>query len=289
MKLGRNDLCWCHSGKKYKSCHMEMDQQIEEYARLGAMVPTHDMIKGEAEIEKMRKACKANTMVLDYVEPFIKEGISTEEINQLVDEYTRKIGGIPATLGYEGYPKSVCTSIDEVVCHGIPDSNRILKSGEIMNIDASTIIDGYYGDSSRMYCIGEVKPEYKKLVEVTKECLELGLAEVKPWTFLGNVGYVINKHAKKNGFTVVREIGGHGIGREFHEEPWVSHIGQRDTDYLLVPGMIFTIEPMINFGKASVVEDATDGWTIRTRDGLPSAQWEYTILVTETGAEVLAH
>ena len=140
-----------------------------------------------------------------------------------------------------------------------------------------------------MYCIGEVSAELKKLVEVTKECLELGLAQVKPWTFLGDVGFVINEHAKKNGYTVVREIGGHGIGTEFHEEPWVSHIGQKNTDYLLVPGMTFTIEPMINLGRAAVVEDATDGWTIRTKDGKASAQWEYTILVTETGAEVLSY
>ena len=289
MKIGRNDLCWCKSGKKYKSCHMELDEEMQSYAHAGAMIPTRDMIKNEAMIEGMRKAGKANTMVLDYVEQFIKPGISTEEINQLVDEYTRKIGGIPATLGYEGYPKSVCTSIDEVVCHGIPDPNRILKEGEILNIDCTTIVDGYYGDASRMYCIGEVLEEKKKLVQVAKECLELGLAEVKPFKFLGDVGYVINKHAKKNGFTVVREIGGHGLGREFHEEPWVSHIGQMNTDYLLVPGMIFTIEPMINLGKANVVEDAQDGWTIRTADHKPSAQWEYTILVTKTGAEVLSY
>ncbi len=289
MKIGRNDLCWCNSGKKYKSCHMEFDQEIEEYARAGAMVPTRDMIKNEAAIEGMRKAGKANTMVLDYVEPFVKEGISTEELNVIVDEYTRKIGGIPATLGYEGYPKSVCTSINEVVCHGIPDPKRILKSGDIINIDATTIVDGFYGDASRMYCIGDVAKEHKKLVEVTKECLELGLAQVKPWAFLGNVGFVINQHAKKCGYSVVREIGGHGIGTEFHEEPWVSHIGQMNTDYLLVPGMVFTIEPMINLGKASVIEDATDGWTIRTLDGKPSAQWEYTVLVTETGYEILSH
>lgn len=289
MKIGRNDLCWCNSGKKYKNCHMEFDEKLAWYAEQGAMVPTRDMIKNEEVIERMRIAGKTNTMVLDYVEPFIKEGISTEEINQIVDEYTRKLGGIPATLGYEGYPKSVCTSINEVVCHGIPDPNRILKSGDIINIDATTIVNGCYGDASRMYCIGDVSAEHRKLVEVTKECLELGFAEVKPWTFLGDVGFVINQHAKKNGYTVVREIGGHGVGTEFHEEPWVSHIGQKNTDYLLVPGMTFTIEPMINLGRAAVVEDPTDGWTIRTADGKPSAQWEYTILVTETGAEILSY
>jgi methionyl aminopeptidase len=268
---------------------MEIDQELASYAKMGAMIPTHDMIKSESQIEGMRKAGKANTMVLDYIEAYVKEGISTEELNTLVDDYTRKIGGIPATLGYEGYPKSVCTSINEVVCHGIPDPNRILKSGDIINVDATTIIDSFYGDASRMYYIGDVLPEHKRLVEVAKECLELGLAQVKPWSFLGNVGYVINKHAKKNGYSVVREIGGHGLGTEFHEEPWVSHIGQMNTDYILVPGMIFTIEPMINLGKAAVVEDAKDGWTIRTADNKPSAQWEYTILVTDTGAEILSY
>lgn len=289
MKIERNDMCWCHSGKKYKSCHMEMDQKLQSYAKSGAMIPTRDMIKTPAQIEGMRKAGKANSMVLDFVEPYVKEGVSTEELNVLVDEYTRKIGGIPATLGYDGYPKSVCTSINEVVCHGIPDAKRFLVSGDIINVDATTIVDGFYGDASRMYCIGEVLPEHRRLVEVAKECLELGLAQVKPWSFLGNVGFVINQHAKKCGYTVVREIGGHGIGTEFHEEPWVSHIGQMNTDYLLVPGMTFTIEPMVNLGKASVVEDLGDGWTIRTADKKPSAQWEYTILVTETGAEILSY
>lgn len=289
MKLGRNDLCWCNSGKKYKNCHMELDEAIQSYADAGAMVPTRDMIKNEETIRGVREAGRVNTMVLDYAEQFVKAGVSTEEINQKIDEYTRKLGGIPATLGYEGYPKSVCTSIDDVVCHGIPDPNRILKEGEIINIDCTTIVNGYYGDASRMYCIGEVTAEKKKLVQVTKEALELGLAQVKPFGFLGDVGYVINQYAKKNGFTVVREIGGHGLSTEFHEEPWVSHIGQRNTDYLLVPGMIFTIEPMINMGKAAVVEDLGDGWTIRTADHKPSAQWEYTILVTNTGAEVLSH
>lgn len=268
---------------------MGLDQELEAYAELGAMIPTHDMIKSQSQIEGMRRAGRANTMVLDYVERYIKEGISTQEINDIVDDYTRKIGGIPATLGYEGYPKSVCTSINEVVCHGIPDSNRILTSGDIINVDATTIMDGYYGDASRMYCIGDVSPEHKRLVEVAKECLELGLSEVKPWSYLGNVGYVINQHAKKHGYSVVKEIGGHGLGTEFHEDPWVSHIGQRNTDYLLVPGMVFTIEPMINLGKAAVVEDLGDGWTIRTADKKPSAQWEYTILVTKEGAEIISY
>ena len=183
---------------------------------------------------------------------------------------------------------SVCISVDDVVCHGIPSEDTILKSGQIVNVDCTTIFNGYYGDASRMYCIGEVSEAAEKLVRVTKECLDLGLQEVKPWGFLGDVGYVINKHAKDNGYSVVREIGGHGIGEELHEEPWVSHIGERGHDILLVPGMVFTIEPMINMGKPDVFEDEDDGWTIYTYDGQPSAQFEYTIAVTDDGAEILS-
>lgn len=265
-----------------------MDAKIQMYKDQGKKVPTHEMRKTKEQIEGIRRAGELNTKVLDAVTPYVKEGVSTEELNRIVHEFTVEHGGIPATLGFQGYPKSVCTSINEVVCHGIPDPDRILKSGDIINIDCTTILDGYYGDASRMYCIGEVEPETKKLVEVAKECLELGLKEVKPWGFLGDVGYVINEHATKNGFSIVREIGGHGVGVDFHEEPWVSHIGKRGTDYLLVPGMIFTIEPMVNMGVADVYEDEEDGWTIYTDDGKPSAQWEYTVLVTEDGYEVLS-
>lgn len=288
MKLGRNDACWCGSGKKYKACHMYFDEKLHSYALQGHMIPSHDMIKTPAQIDGIRKAGEVNTRVLDYVEPYVKEGITTEEINRLVHEYTIKLGGIPAPLNYEGFPKSVCTSIDDVVCHGIPSEKRILKSGDIVNIDCTTIYNGFYGDASRMYCIGEVSPEKKKLVDVAKECLELGFAEVKPYGFLGDVGYVINQHAMENGYTIVREIGGHGVGLDFHEDPWVSHIGTRNTDYLLAPGMTFTIEPMVNMGKADVVTNEEDGWTVSTKDGMPSAQWEYTLVVTETGAEILS-
>lgn len=288
MKLGRNDLCWCGSGKKYKNCHLAFDDKIEEFKNKGAIVPTHDMIKTPEQIAGIREAGRINSMVLDHVEPYVKEGISTGELDKIVHDYTIELGAIPACLGYEGYPKSVCTSINEVVCHGIPDPNRILKSGDIINVDCTTIYSGYYGDASRMYCIGDVGPETRKLVEVTKECLDLGLKEVKPFTFLGDVGYVINEHATKNGFSVVRDICGHGVGVGFHEEPFVSHVGRRGTDMLIVPGMTFTIEPMINMGSPEFYQDEDDGWTISTEDGLPSAQWEYTILVTETGTEILS-
>ncbi|BBF43201.1 methionine aminopeptidase [Lachnospiraceae bacterium KM106-2] len=289
MIIGRNDPCWCGSQVKYKNCHLQLDEKIKEYADRGAMVPNHDMIKNQEEIEGIRKASEINTMVLDKVSEYVKPGVSTEELNKIIHEYTLELGAIPATLGYEGYPKSVCISINEVVCHGIPSEKTILKDGDIVNIDCTTIYNTYFGDASRMYCVGNVSEEKRKLVQVTKECLDLGLAEVKPFKFLGDIGYVINKHAKENGYTVVREIGGHGVGLEMHEEPWVSHIGQRNTDILLVPGMIFTIEPMVNMGTADVYQDDSDGWTIYTEDGKPSAQWEYTILVTEDGAEVLSH
>ena len=250
-------------------------------------MPGHEIIKNEKQIAGIREAGKLNTEILDRVSEFIKEGISTEEINHLVHEYTISHGGIPAPLGYEGYPKSVCVSIDEVVCHGIPDKNRILKQGEIVNVDVTTILNGYFADASRMFCIGDVGQEKQKLVEFTKECLELGVQAAKPWGYLGDIGYVISQHAYENGYSVVREIGGHGVGLEFHEEPWVSHIGEPNTDMILVPGMIFTIEPMINIGAEDVYEDEKDGWTIRTKDGKPSAQWEYTLLITETGNEIL--
>lgn len=246
------------------------------------------MIKTPAQIEGVRRAGIVNNRILDLVGEMIKPGITTEDINTLVHESTIRLGGIPAPLNFEGYPKSVCTSINEVVCHGIPDPKRVLLEGDIINVDVTTIVDGYYADASRMYCIGEVSPEASKLVRVTKESVELALKEARAWGHLGDIGAAISQHISANGFTVVREIGGHGVGLDFHEEPWVSHIGTRGTDMLLVPGMIFTIEPMVNAGKPDVVQDDEDGWTIYTKDGSLSAQWEYTVLITEQGPEVLA-
>ena len=287
-KIGRNDPCWCGRGAKYKNCHLAFDQKLEYYAILGVEVPERNMIKLPDQIEGIRHAGVINNQILDLVDEFIKPGISTEDINTLVHENTIKLGGIPAPLNFEGYPKSVCTSVNEVVCHGIPDPGRILREGDILNVDVTTILNGYYADASRMYCIGKVSPEAEKLVRVAKESLELGLKEARAWSHLGNVGAAISEHVYANGYTVVREIGGHGVGLDFHEEPWVSHIGTRGTDMLLVPGMIFTIEPMINAGNADVIHDEEDGWTVSTKDGSLSAQWEYTILITEDGPEVLA-
>ena len=200
---------------------------------------------------------------------------------------TVQMGGVPAPLGYEGFPKSVCTSINEVVCHGIPSKDVILKEGDIVNVDVSTLYKGYFSDSSRMYCIGEVSEEKKKLVEVTRECMEKGIAMVQPWNFLGDMAQAVNDHAKANGYSIVVEIGGHGIGLEFHEEPFVSYVTSAGTEMLMVPGMVFTIEPMVNMGSSEIFTDKNDGWTVYTKDKKPSAQWEVTVAVTENGHEVL--
>lgn len=289
LKIGRNDPCWCGSGKKYKVCHQAFDDKLKLLKMQGNKIPTHKMIKTPEQIAGIRAAGEMNTKVLDYISPFVKEGVTTDELNTLVHEYTLSLGGIPAPLNYEGYPKSVCISINEVVCHGIPSPDRVLKSGDIVNVDCTTIYNGYYGDASRMFCIGDVDPKWKKLAEDTKIALDLGVAAVKPWGHLGDVGYAINTFAREQGYSVVREIGGHGVGVEFHEEPWVSHIGQKGKDIVLAPGMTFTIEPMINLGKPDVYQDDEDGWTIYTEDGSPSAQWEYTLLLTEEGIEILSH
>ena len=288
MKIGRNDKCWCGSGKKYKACHMSFDNRIKDYWNRGYEVPDHSMIKTPEQIEGIREAGKKNTMVLDFITPYVKEGVSTGELNRLIEEYTREIGGIPACLGYQGYPKSVCISIDDVVCHGIPSDDQILKSGQILNVDCTTIYNGYFGDASRMFCIGDVSEEKKKLVRVTKECVDLALAATKPWGTMGDMGYVCNKHAVENGYSVVREIGGHGVGLEFHEDPFVSYVIRKGTGMMLVPGLMFTIEPMINAGMAGVYTDKRNGWEVHTEDGKDSAQWEVQVLVTEDGCEIIS-
>ena len=289
FKLGRNDPCWCGSGKKYKKCHEEFDDKIAYIKSEGHIVPDHSIIKTPEQIEKIKESCKINIAVLDYVAENIRTGMTTQDIDDLVSSKTAELGGIPAPLNYEGYPKSVCTSINEVVCHGIPSDKVVLKDGDIINVDVSTIYNGYFSDSSRMFCIGDVSPEKKKLVEVVKECVELGLEKVKPWGFLGDMGQAVNDHAKANGYSVVREIGGHGVGLEFHEDPWVSYVSKAGEEMLMVPGMIFTIEPMVNMGTARVYVDKDDDWTIYTADKKPSAQWEIMVLVTETGHEVLCY
>ncbi len=289
-KLGRNDPCWCGSGKKYKHCHIDFDERIDHFRREGHIVPTHEMIKTPEQIDGIRQSSKINIAVLDLIAKKICAGMTTGEIDKIVYEETTRLGGIPAPLNYEGFPKSVCTSINNQVCHGIPSDKIVLREGDIINVDVSTIYNGYFSDSSRMFCIGSVSDEAANLVKVAKECVELGLQEVRPWGFLGDIAQVVSDHAHKNGYTVVREIGGHGIGLEFHEDPWVGYVGKKGTDMLLVPGMVFTIEPMVNQGSYHVRmdEDGQD-WIVVTSDGKLSAQWEITVAVTENGFEVLTY
>ena len=266
---------------------MEILDRLLELANQGEMIPDVNMLKTPEQIESIKKSAALNTAVLDYVAAHIKAGMSTADIDKLVYDYTTAHGGIPAPLGYEGFPKSVCTSLNNEVCHGIPDENVILEEGDIINVDVSTILDGYYSDASRMFAIGEVSEEAKILLKVTEECVELGLAAAKPWGHLGDIAHAINSHAQKHGYSVVEEIGGHGIGLEFHEEPFVSYVTPAGTEMVLVPGMIFTIEPMINEGSPEFFIDMDNGWTVYTEDDGLSAQIEYMVLVTETGVEVL--
>lgn len=267
----------------------ELDKKILYLQNKGHLVPSRDLIKTPEQIEGIRRSGVVNTGVLDLIEKEIHEGMTTAQIDRLVFDYTVSHGAIPAPLNYEGFPKSVCTSINEVVCHGIPSEKEILRDGDIINVDVSTILDGYFSDASRMFMIGNVSPEKRRLVEVTKECLEIGMEAAKPFGFVGDIGNAIQKHAEKNGYSVVRDLCGHGVGLKFHEEPEVTHFGRKGTGMLLVPGMVFTIEPMINMGRYDVYIDSDDGWTVLTDDGLPSAQWEHTFVMTETGLEILTH
>ena len=267
----------------------ELDKKVLAFQDRGVLVPPRTLIKTPEQIEGIRRSGVVNTGVLDLVASEIRAGMSTAEIDRLVYEYTMDHGAIPAPLNYEGFPKSVCTSVNEVVCHGIPSEDEILEEGDIINVDVSTILDGYYSDASRMFVIGETTPEKQRLVDVARECLEIGMKAAQPWGFVGDIGKAIAKHAHKNGFSVVRDMCGHGVGLEFHEEPEVDHYDTRRRGMLLVPGMTFTIEPMINMGTWEVFVDEEDDWTVVTEDELPSAQWEHTFVMTEHGLEILSH
>lgn len=267
----------------------ELDRKILYYQNNGYLVPSRELIKTPEQIEGIRESAKINNAILDIVATKIQAGMSTEDINTIVHEYTIDQGAIPAPLNYEGFPKSVCVSINEVVCHGIPNEDDVLQNGDIVNVDVTTIYKGFFADASRMFVIGKTTPAKQKLVNVAKECLEIGLAAAKPYGFVGDIGNAIEKHAKKNGFSVVRDLCGHGVGNAFHEEPNVDHFGKKRTGMLLVPGMVFTIEPMINMGTYEVFIDEEDGWTVVTEDEKPSAQWEHTILMTENGPEIIAY
>lgn len=288
MELKRNSKCWCGSGKKYKQCHESFDEKLIALRLKGNIVPDRSLIKNDKDIIGIKKSAAINNGVLDLVASKICAGMSTEDIDKLVYDYTVSRGAIPAPLNYEGFPKSVCTSINDEVCHGIPSADVILQEGDIVNVDVSTIYHGYYSDASRMFMIGEVSEEAKRLVEVTKECLEIGIKAIKPWGHVGDIGAAIVAHAHKNGFSVVRDFAGHGVGKEFHEDPVVSHVAMKNTGMILVPGMIITVEPMINAGDWQLFIDADNGWTAYTEDGSLSAQWENMILITEHGVEILS-
>lgn len=264
-----------------------LDVKLWALAEKGQIVPDRSLLKTPEQIAEIRKSADLNTAVLDHVAAHIKAGMSTAQIDKLVYDFTTEHGGIPAPLGYEGFPKSVCTSINNQVCHGIPSEDIILEEGDIINVDVSTILDGYFSDASRMFMIGKVSERAEKLVRVTQECVELGLAQAKPWNHLGDIADAINSHAKANGYSVVEEIGGHGVGLEFHEEPWVSYVTPKGSEMLLVPGMIFTIEPMINEGSPEFFVDEDNDWTVYTEDDGLSAQVEYMVRITEDGAVVM--
>ena len=285
--MERNELCWCGSGKKYKRCHMAMEEKMEQLREAGHIDPGRELLKTPAQIEAIKKSAELNTAVLDHVAKHIHAGMSTEDIDVLVHDFTVSHGGIPAPLGYEGFPKSVCTSLNNEICHGIPDKNVILQEGDIINVDVSTILDGYFSDASRMFKIGTVSERAERIVRVTEECVELGLKAAKPWGHLGDIADAIYTHAQKNGYSVVEDIGGHGIGLEFHEEPFVSYVTPKGSEMVLVPGMMFTIEPMLNEGSPDFFVDEDNDWTVYTIDDGLSAQIEYMVLVTETGIEVL--
>ena len=245
------------------------------------------IIKTQEQIEGIRKSSQLAGNSLIMIEGYIKEGVSTEYLDKIIEEYTRDNGAIPATLGYNGYPKSCCISPNDVVCHGIPSPSVILKEGDILNIDVTTILNGYYGDTNKMFTIGAISPKAQQLIDATSHCLKLGIQQVVPGNKFGNIGFAISRYAQMKGYSVVYEFCGHGVGLDFHEEPQVEHIARRNTGAVIQPGMIFTIEPMINEGKPRTKVDKIDGWTARTIDGKLSAQFEHTILVTPTGYEVL--
>lgn len=244
------------------------------------------IIKTDIEIEKMRIAGKMAAEVLEMIEPYVVPGVTTDRLNQICHDYiVNEQKAIPAPLNYRGFPKSICTSVNQQVCHGIP-SEKKLKSGDIVNIDITVIKDNYHGDTSKMFCVGDVSQHAKRLIKVTQESMYLGIEQVKPGATLGDIGHAIQKHAESNRYSVVREFCGHGIGRSFHEDPQVLHYGKAGTGEVLKAGMIITIEPMINLGKRHI-KVLADGWTAVTKDRSLSAQWEHTVLVTSDGHEIL--
>ncbi len=284
-KIGRNDLCPCGSGLKYKKCCMAVGDAgpaslAETYARKYRI-----RLKTPSDVEAMRRAGRLVVETLGLVEPRIAPGITTDQINTWVHEFTIKNGAIPAPLNYRGFPKSVCVSVNEVICHGIPGP-LVLRDGDIVNVDVTSILDGYYADANQTFFVGTPGPDALKIVAVARECLRRGMAMVGVGHTVGDIGWAIQTYAESQGCSVVREFVGHGLGFDFHEPPQIPHFGRKGTGLALVPGMVFTIEPMINLGRKEL-KILDDDWTAVTRDGSLSAQFEQTVLVTEDGCESL--
>ncbi|MEM7051964.1 MAG: type I methionyl aminopeptidase [Acidobacteriota bacterium] len=279
---GRNDPCWCGSGLKYKKCHLREDRSasLPKAPRRGGI-----RIKTAEEIAGIRRASRLTKKILDEVGERVVPGVTTGEIDRWIHQVTQDHKAIPAPLGYKGFPKSSCISINEVVCHGIPGSRELVE-GDIVNIDVTSIVEGFYGDSSRMYAVGEISDDARRLVDTAKECLDRGIAQIRPGAHIGDIGAAIQELAEGRGYSVVQAFGGHGTGLSFHEDPFVPHYGRRGQGVELAAGMVFTVEPMINAGtwKVKVLDD---GWTAVTLDGSLSAQWEHTLVVTDSGVDLL--
>ena len=287
FKIARNDKCWCGCGKKYKQCHERSDEEnLKDYLKDGYPLPDKSLILTKEDIAGVKESGKVVHDILDALEDFIKIGVTTQAIDNLVASMMEKAGATSATLGYNGFPKSCCTSINNVICHGIPDGT-ILKDGDIINVDITTLLNGYYADSSRMYLVGDVSEEAKELVETAKQCMIKGIEAIKPYTPVAVIGNTINDITDKHGYGIVRDLCGHGVGLEFHGDPVVNHFRNANKTMILVPGMVLTVEPMVNAGTWECNVSKADGWTVTTKDNKLSAQWEHTILVTEDGAEIL--
>jgi len=286
LKVRRNDPCPCGSGLKYKKCCMNRETILDAGQNRDLYCRKYNIrLKDEKDIEGIRRAGRLALRTLDLVGSHIRPGITTEEINTLVHEFTIQHGAIPAPLHYRGFPKSVCVSVNEVICHGIP-GDRVLKDGDIVNVDVTPILKGYYADTNMTFFVGTPGPDAKKIVAVAAQCLKKGMSMVRPGNRIGDIGWAIQTYAESQGCSVVREFVGHGVGLEFHEPPQIPHYGRKGDGILLIPGMVFTIEPMINLGRKEL-NVLSDNWTAVTRDGSLSAQFEQTILVTKTGFESL--
>jgi len=284
-KPGRNAPCPCGSGKKYKKCCWDKDSADSETLAAQYLRKHGIRLKGEKDIAAIRQAGQLAMTTLDMVEKIIAPGITTDQINTLVHQFTIDHSAVPAPLNYKGFPKSVCTSVNEVICHGIP-SDRILQDGDIVNVDVTPILDGYYADANKTFFVGQPGPQARKIVTAARACLDAGLAAVKPGNHIGDIGWAIEQCAAGYGCSVVREFVGHGVGFTFHEPPQVPHFGRKGQGIYLVPGMVFTIEPMINLGERNL-HVLSDGWTAVTNDGSLSAQFEQTVVVTDDGMESL--